>query len=285
VISVFSNDPASPHNIKVLGDARTPRLSLVMANTGNFGKVCAGSFADESLILSNSGRCMLTVTSIVSSSPEFLPPQVSTYPLSIAAGGFLPAPIRFEPAGLGPKSATLTVHSDDPSGPRSIAVSGDAPAGKLTVTGSALFGGVCCRHREQRTLTLCNTGGCSLHVSHVGLKHKRRHLRLINNPFPAVIRPGSCLSVVIQYFADEAGAETERVDHPERRPARAGPDIGRGGLHDLGLLRQVLPGTPPRNPVRNIAATAARSTAKSAVTMTKGKTTRLERIRQHRRVA
>ena len=202
-ISIFSNDPASPHNIRVLGDAATPRLSLMIANTGNFGKTCVGSFVNEPLILSNSGRCPLSVTNITSSSPEFQVPQVLSYPVSIAAGTFLPVPIRFEPTSLGPKSATLTVHSDDPSGPHTVMVSGTAPAGKLTITGSNIFGGVKCCHREQRTLILCNTGHCSLHVSHVGFKHKRRHLRLINNPFPATIQPGSCLSIVMQYFANE----------------------------------------------------------------------------------
>ncbi len=202
-ISVVSNDPASPHKIAVSGDARTPRLSLVIADTGDFGRACVGSFVDESLILSNSGRCTLTITRISSSSPEFLAPQVAGYPVSIAAGNFLPAPIRFRPTSLGPKSAILTVDSDDPAGPRTIAVTGDAPAPKLTITGSTVFGGVQRCHREQRTLTLCNTGGCSLHISAVEFKHKRRHLRLINNPFPATIRPGSCLSVVIQYFANE----------------------------------------------------------------------------------
>jgi subtilisin family serine protease len=203
MISVISNDPASPHKIPVSGDAAAPRLSLVIANTGNFGKACVGSFVDEALILSNSGRCMLSITSINSSSAEFQAPHVSNYPLSIAAGGFLPAPIRFLPASAGSKSATLTVVSDDPAGPRTITVSGAAPTGNLTITGSTIFGGVKGCHREQRMLTLCNTGECNLHVSHVGLKHKRRHLRLINNPFPATIRPGSCLSLVLQYFANE----------------------------------------------------------------------------------
>ncbi len=202
-ISIFSNDPASPHQIQVSGDAMTPRLSLMIANTGNFGKACVGSFVDEPLILSNSGRCTLSVTSISSSSPEFLVPQVLSYPVNVAAGTFLPVPLRFEPTSLGPKSATLTVHSNDPAGPHTITVSGAAPGGKLTITGSNVFGGVKCCHREQRTVTLCNTGECRLHVSHVGFKHKRRHLRLINNPFPATIQPGSCLSVVIQYFANE----------------------------------------------------------------------------------
>ncbi|MGH9665904.1 MAG: choice-of-anchor D domain-containing protein, partial [Bryobacteraceae bacterium] len=126
-----------------------------------------------------------------------------SYPVTIAAGNFLPAPIRFQPSSFGPKSATITIISDDPTGPRAISVSGDAPSGKLTITGSAVFGGVKRCHREQRTVTVCNTGECDLHVSHAGFKHKRRHFRLINNPFPATLHPGCCLNVVIQYKANE----------------------------------------------------------------------------------
>lgn len=208
ILSVFSNDPASPHKIAVSGDARSPRLSLVIANAGSFGRSCVGSFVDEPLILNNSGRCTLSITNITSSSGDFLVPHVSSYPLTIAAGGSLPAPIRFQPTSFGPKSATITVISDDPAGPRAIAVSGEAPSGKLSVTGSTIFGGVKRCHREQRTVTLCNTGECPLHVTHVGFKHKRRHFRLLNNPFPATLQPGSCLNVVIQYFANERASKS-----------------------------------------------------------------------------
>ena len=39
--------------------------------------------------------------------------------------------------------------------------------------------------------------------SSIWFKHKCRSYKLINNPFPAAVHPGSCLSVVIQYFANE----------------------------------------------------------------------------------
>ena len=202
-ITIFSDDPKGPHKIVVRGDGVAPRLSLYLADTGRFGKVCVGSFKDESLILNNSGRCTLTVNAIHSSAADFIAPNVLTFPLAIAAGSFLPVPIRFEPTSFGPKSATITVLSNDPAGPGTIQVSGDVPSGKLAITGSTVFGGVQCCRREQRVLSLCNTGECNLHVTHVGFKRKRRHFRLINNPFPAVLRPGSCLNLVVQYVAKE----------------------------------------------------------------------------------
>jgi hypothetical protein len=216
VITIFSDDPAGPHKIRVSGNCAPPRLSLILADSGNFGKVCVGAFKDEPLILNNSGKCTLTVTGIASTSSEFLAPAVVSFPLSVGPGDALPVPIRFEPTSFGPKSAVITVFSNDPAGPRKVRVTGDAPSGKLTITGSSIFGGVPNCRREQRILTLCNTGDCNLHVSHVGFKHKCKCYRLINNPFPAVLRPGSCLNLVIQYFANERVARgCELVIHSD----------------------------------------------------------------------
>jgi hypothetical protein len=202
-ITIFSSDPASPSTLDVSGFAPAPRLSLIIADRGDFGKVCVGSFVDRPLILNNSGKCTLTVFAITSSSPEFIVPEVLSYPITIGPGDALPVPIRFQPLSFGPKSGIITVTSDDPASPASIGVSGDAPPGKLAVTGSTTFGGVnacCC---ADRTISICNTGECPLDVTSVHFKRKSRHWRLLHNPFPATLRPGSCLSVVIQYRATE----------------------------------------------------------------------------------
>ena len=203
IITIFSNDPAGPHAVSVSGTAPAPKANLIIANTGNFGKVCVGSFADEPLVVTNSGKCTLTITGITSSSGEFLVPEVISYPITIGAGDALPLPIRFQPTSFGPKSATITLSSDDPASPLSIQVSGIAPPGKLAIAGSTTFGGVnacCC---ADRTLSVCNTGDCALNVTSVHFKRRSRHWKLLHNPFPEKLRPGSCLPVVIQYHATE----------------------------------------------------------------------------------
>lgn len=203
IITMISDDPEGPKPVKMSGAAKPPRLAVVIADSGNFGNACIGSHVNEMLSLSNSGHCTLTITGITSSSAEFLVPNVLSYPLTIEAGGSLQLPIRFQPTSFGPKSATITVASDDPAGPRVVTVSGVAPSGKLAVTGSLCFGGVkaCCR--AERTLSICNVGDCDLHVTSVAFKRKNPHWKLINNPFPATLRPGSCLGVVIRYKATE----------------------------------------------------------------------------------
>lgn len=202
-VTLVSNDPAGDRTISVSGVALAPRLNLLISDYGSFGDVCIGSFEDEPLILSNSGQCTLSVTSIASSSGEFLVPQVSAYPVTIAAGDNLEVPIRFQPTGFGPKSATITITSDDPASPQTITVYGDVPSGKLAVTGTTNFGGVqacCC---ADRTISVCNVGDCKLNVTSVAFKRKSHHWKLINNPFPTTLQAGSCLGVLIRYKATE----------------------------------------------------------------------------------
>ena len=199
-LTITSDDPAGPKSVAVSGNAPPPRLSLIIADSGDFGKVCVGRFADQPLVLVNSGPCPLTVTAITSSSAAFLAPTVAQYPLVIEGGGSLTVPIRFQPLAHGAATATISVASDDPAGVHTVAVSGDAPTGKLAVTGSTYFGEVDCGFAE-KTISICNIGECALDVSCVEFKRKRRHFKLIDNPFPATLPVGACLGVVIRYTA------------------------------------------------------------------------------------
>jgi hypothetical protein len=200
---VISDDPGGPRTLTVSGIAKPPRLVTIIADEGNFGNACLGSFVDEMMTLSNSGDCTLTITGVTSSSAEYLVPNVLSYPLTIGAGDSLLVPIRLQPTSFGPKAATITVTSDDPASPKNILVSGFTPSGKLAVTGSLCFGGVkaCCS--AERTLSICNVGECNLNVTSVAFKRKSRHWKLVNNPFPTILHPGSCLGVVIRYKATE----------------------------------------------------------------------------------
>ena len=202
-LSIFSNDLGGMRVVAVSGTAPVPELDLAIPDAGNFGKVCVDAFKDLPLTLINSGACTLTVTGIVSSASEFVVPAVTTYPIQIAPGTAVAMPIRLAPSSFGAKSATIMVNSDDPSGPKTVSVSGNAPPGRLVVTGSTCIGGVkeCCL--GERTIAICNVGDCDLHVTSVAFKRKSSHWKLINNPFPATLHPGSCLSVLIRYKATE----------------------------------------------------------------------------------
>jgi len=206
IIRISSNDPTAPFvDLAAFGISGLPALETVIADNGIFGHACLGSFVDQELVINNRGVCPLVIDSISSSSAEFTVPTVTAYPLIVSAGGMIEIPLRFRPASFGAKSATITINSS--AGVHTVAVSGDAPPGKLAVTGSTKFGYVECGERAQQILSICNVGECDLHVSEVAFKRKEKHkqrchqFRLVHNPFPATVRAGSCLNVLIRYKA------------------------------------------------------------------------------------
>jgi hypothetical protein len=169
-VTIVTDSIAPDLSIDLTGTCPPPRLVTYLPDAGKFGRVCACSFRDEPLTISNSGHCVLTVTAITSTSGEFLVPDVNIFPLTVAPGTATQVPIRFQPETYGHKSATLTVLSDDPGGPRTIDVSGYAPHGMLAMSGSTDFGQVDLGLTAQTVVTLANVGDCDLHVCRVAFR-------------------------------------------------------------------------------------------------------------------
>jgi photosystem II stability/assembly factor-like uncharacterized protein len=232
-IRIVSNDPTAPDvDLAAVALAGAPALELVLPDRGDFGEVCTGSFVDRGLVINNRGPCPLRVSSIISSGADFVAPGVSFYPLFVAAGDSIEVPIRFEPTSVGLKSATLTVTSNDPAGPKQVRVTGTAPSGHLAIEGSGHFGPVDLGHRAERTVQISNTGHCDLHVTKVSFRpdpwkpgcrdyddceeHEHHEppsdqccgrFKIVSNPFPAPIRPGSSLGVLIRFTPSCHGPE------------------------------------------------------------------------------
>ena len=206
----------SPQGTRLLAAlGHEPAVATAIASGGNFGSVCSGSFRDELLTINNAvlppnrnvpslaSLGLLSISRITSSSPDFLVPDVSSYPLLVRAAESIDVVLRFQPTSSGSKTGKISIFSNSSSRPHTIAVSGSAPSGKLAVTGSACFGGVKACSCAERTIFICNVGDCNLDVTSVAFKRNSPHWKLINNPFPAALHPGSCLGVVIRYKATE----------------------------------------------------------------------------------
>ena len=72
IIRITSNDPAAPFvDVKATGSKGTGQLVTAIADAGAFGSVCLGGFADEPLVLNNSGHCPLSIFAITSTTGEF----------------------------------------------------------------------------------------------------------------------------------------------------------------------------------------------------------------------
>lgn len=207
-IRISSNDPAAPaFDLMANATVGTPAIDTLIADNGNFGDVCVGSFKDLPLTINNSGTCSLSVSNITSSSGQFLVAGTMSFPVVIGPGGNLQVPIRFQPTSIGAKTGTITISSNDPATPTKLVnVSGNAPSGDIRVTGSTTFGDVCAGTIAEKTVSVCNVGACDLHVTSASINCP--DFTLVNNPFPATVSHDSCLDLVIRFTPTSAGPKS-----------------------------------------------------------------------------
>jgi photosystem II stability/assembly factor-like uncharacterized protein len=212
-IQINSNDQFQPvRQVPASATIGAGTIGTSIADSGNFGGVCIGSFADLPITINNSGTCSLNVNSILSTDPEFLTPS-TTFPVSVAAGASVQLEERFQPTlPAGPKTSVLTVQSDDPVNPNvSINVSGVSQAPVISVSGTGAFGNVCAGTTKTETFKVCNLpqyGLCSLQVQSATLNAGCKDFTITSNPFPAVLGGDACADLTVQFTPTSDGAKT-----------------------------------------------------------------------------
>lgn len=179
-LNITSNDPNRPTvGEPVSGTSVPPTATVTMVNSGVFPNTCPGSFSDAPVLyVTNSSKCSLTVSSILSTDSHFTTPTIDpTTPLVVAGHGTVTLPIRFsEPLGPlatpqgGARSGVIRIASNDPANPLfTEPVSGLVPFPKLnaTIAAGGNFGNVCSGNQLDLNLTLINQGQCNLNVTNV----------------------------------------------------------------------------------------------------------------------
>ncbi len=209
-IRISSNDPAVPFfDLSATGTRGDPVITTLIANAGDFGDVCLGSFNDLALTIANSGACDLSVSLITSLSTDFKVASVVLFPLLVHSGDSIQVPIRFAPDNLGAKTTILTVSSNDPVTPtKTVSVAGNVPPPVMQVTGSTTFGDVCAGGVVEKTISICNTGKCDLHVASAAFSGACPDFTIVNNPFPTTISHDSCLDLVIRFTPTSPGPKS-----------------------------------------------------------------------------
>ncbi|HEY0558302.1 MAG TPA: choice-of-anchor D domain-containing protein [Thermoanaerobaculia bacterium] len=165
----------------------------------DLGKACVGTQSAGTLNVCNTGKDDLIVSAITSSNPRFAVTAPSAgFPVTISHDFCFPFQVVFDSAATGAQTATLTVASNDPDHPMvDVQVSGDGTEPDIRVTGSTDFGTASAWTPAEKTVAVCNTGACALSVT--GASIACTDFILVNNPFPATLSPGACLSLVARF--------------------------------------------------------------------------------------
>ena len=216
---------AEPPQIQIPGDVPLP-------------DACVGAASTATLNVCNSGKGDLLVNPILSSDPQVAVTTPSSgYPVVISHDFCFPFQVRFSPAASGPAAATLTVVSNDPLHP---IVQVKATAGglqpKIAVTGSTDFGVTSAWSPAEKTVQVCNTGGCALQVASASVDCA--DFALVGNPFPATVAPGSCLGLTVGFTPTLPGTRRCRLTVTSNDPGAP------------SVVRDLVARTPPAFVVR-----------------------------------
>jgi photosystem II stability/assembly factor-like uncharacterized protein len=164
-----------------------------------FGAVCLGGTAADTLKVCNTSAGDLVVSSIISSNPEFtVVPPSSGFPVTVSHDFCFPFEVKFTPTAAGPRSATLTIHSNDLSFPSLVVTAtGGGQTSEIRVTGSTDFGVVSAWNTGTRTVAACNVGSCPIDATSASVSCT--DFTLENDPLPATLQPGACLDVAVAF--------------------------------------------------------------------------------------
>jgi len=118
-LDIYSNDPDNPE-LTVSLDGRTPAAHIeIQAEVLDFGTVPVGNLVTEQIILENSGERQLNISALTISGTNASLFHASNTCGVISPEGSCPVDITFHPTSEGPKTAVLTISSNDPDRPES----------------------------------------------------------------------------------------------------------------------------------------------------------------------
>jgi hypothetical protein len=165
-ISIVSNAPGSPLSIALTGSgtATQPQLTINPASVA-FGNVSVGSSGTQTVTLTNAGTGTLTVTSASASGTGFSMSGASM-PMTISAGNSASFSAIFTPTVAGAATGSISIVSNAPGSPASIALSGTGMQGQLGANPSTVnFGSVAVGSNGTQSITLTNSGTASITIS------------------------------------------------------------------------------------------------------------------------
>jgi len=182
------------------------------------GDVCVGGTGRAGLDVCNTSLGNLVVTAIASSDPEVtVVPPTGGFPITISHDFCFPFRVELAPGAAGPRTADLSITSNDVNFPVvQVAVDGAGTVPAVALTGSGEYGVPSAWGPGEKTVAVCNSGGCPLGVSSAATSCP--DFTVVGDPFPADVAPGSCLDAVVAFTPQLPGKK-----HCELAVASADP--------------------------------------------------------------
>jgi hypothetical protein len=207
-ISVSSNAPNSPMTISVTGTGTQPGLGS-SPSAVNFGSIIVGNNGSATVNLSNTGTASVTISQASVTGSAFTISGLAAG-LTIQPGQNAKFTAQFSPTSSGNASGSISVSSDAPNSPMTIALTGKGTQAQIAaVPSSAPFGNVSVGNSNSQTITLTNSGTANLVISEGSSSGSGFTITGLNTPL--TIPPGTNATFNAVFTPSAAGKVTGSV--------------------------------------------------------------------------
>src|SRR5437879_3141614 len=213
-VSLVSNAMNSPTTIALSGigvQPLQPQLSVVPPSA-SFGDVAVGTRNSQTITLINSGTGNVTISQATPSGNGFSMTGL-TVPLTLSAGQRTSFNAAFAPANAGSVTGSLSLVSDAPNSPSTVALSGTGVTSTFLLTASPAslsFGNVTAGSKSApQTVTLTNSGNSSVSISQINVSGSGFSASGLTAPL--TLAAGQTASFSVVFASTTAGAATGNV--------------------------------------------------------------------------
>jgi hypothetical protein len=205
-LNISSNSVPAPRAIALSGTGVQPVIS---ASPGviNFGDQSINTSApDQTIVVTNIGTATLHVSSTVMSGSPDLNVILNNCTVAVSPGGSCTIEIGFTPRSVGAASATLSIGSDAPNSPKTVALSGNGidPVGSLSPSGLNFGNQALNTSSAAQTVTLSNTGTDPLSISGISVSGDFTE----SNTCPATLAAGSSCTIQVTFHPTATGTRS-----------------------------------------------------------------------------
>ena len=194
------------------GDA-VAAANLTLSTTSiNFGQAQIGTKASRTLTLTSTGNAPLDINTITVSGAAFSVGTLSL-PVTLQPNQQLTVTVTFDPTTEGADAETLTVTSNDPSGPATVSLGGNgttSAAPQLTVSPTSVnFGNVPLNVASNQSVTLTSTGTAPVTIS--AATASGPPFTGSGATFPVTLNPNPSVTLQVQFTPTATGAASGQL--------------------------------------------------------------------------
>ena len=188
----------------VTGTGVQAGLSLT-PSSASFGSVVSGNTNSQTIQVKNSGTSSLTISQATVTGTGFSLSGLAI-PLTLAAGQSGNFNVQFAPKAAGSVSGSVSILSNAPNSPATVALSGTGVAASTTISvspGSLSFGSVNNGSSTAQGFTVTNTGNSNVAIS--GVTATGAGYSIVSGAGAVTLSPNQSTSVSVQFAPSVAG--------------------------------------------------------------------------------